>query len=66
MVHLPLFAVSVPANVMLIEGILIPIVMFDILDKETLFSILDKVGLGGKENEGSKETEEPEILTIPS
>ena len=42
-VHLPLFAVSVPANVMTIEGILIPIVMFDIFEGDDLVKMVDFV-----------------------
>ena len=55
-VHLPLFAVSVPANVMTMFEILVPIVMFDILDTDDLFKVSDQM-LGTKfmekiENEG--------------
>ena len=42
-VHLPLFAVSVPANVMTIENILIPIVMFDIFEGDDLVKMVDVV-----------------------
>ena len=42
-VHLPFFAVSVPANVMTIIGILVPIVMFDIMETDDLFAISDKI-----------------------
>jgi hypothetical protein len=35
-VHLPLINVSTPANVMTIEGVLVPIVMFDIFESENL------------------------------
>ena len=42
-VHLPFFAVSVPANVMTIEEILIPIVMFDIFESDDLMILADTI-----------------------
>jgi hypothetical protein len=42
-VHLPFFAVSVPANVMTIEEILVPIVMFDIFESDDLMIAADSV-----------------------
>jgi hypothetical protein len=56
-VHLPMMAVSVPANVMMIEGILIPIVMFDIFESDDLFKIADSI-LGT--NMATGDNEEPE------
>lgn len=40
-VHLPLINVSTPANVMTVEGVLVPIVMFDLLESEYLQMILN-------------------------
>ena len=42
-VHLPFFAVAVPANVMTILQVLIPIVMFDIFESDDLMMIADSV-----------------------
>jgi hypothetical protein len=62
-VHLPLLAVSAPANVMMIEEILIPIVMFDIFESDDLFKFADSI-FGT--SLASSENEEPEELPIPS
>ena len=59
-VHLPMMAVSVPANVMMIEGILIPIVMFDIFESDYIYKIADSI-LGT-----DMAAEEPEQIMIPN
>jgi hypothetical protein len=59
-VHLPLFAVSAPANVITIENILIPVVMFDILDVDILLQLTDKVLGTSLSNE-----EDDEVTSIP-
>lgn len=41
--HLPLLAISVPANVMTLEELLVPVVMFDIFETENMFIFTDKV-----------------------
>ena len=40
-VHLPLINVSTPANVMMVEGVLVPVVMFDVLESDDLQVILN-------------------------
>lgn len=59
-VHLPLLNVTVPANVMKIEELLIPIVMFDIFESEDLLKIVDKI-FGSNLLEGDPDKE----VTIP-
>ena len=61
-VHLPLFAVSVPANVMTIEGILIPIVMFDIFEGDDLIKVADFVL---RTNFAENANQEEEVNSIP-
>ena len=56
-VHLPIMNVAFPANVMIILRVMMPVVMFDILEYKG--SIMSYVGIEGAE-EGSSE-----ILDIP-
>ena len=60
-VHLPLFAVSAPANVMTIEGILVPIVMFDIFESDDLLKMADYVFKTQLVDDGEEPEAESEI-----
>lgn len=62
-VHLPLLNVAVPANVMKIEELLIPIVMFDIFESEDLLKIVDKIfGSNLLEEDPDKEVTIPQQI----